>query len=158
MTIKDLETIAADLYKNAEEAMPLVGGADKKEWMARRLDEIVETKEPALNCLLSYDITSEVLEYLEKDYEDRKEDPENRDIPCASQRQMDNDKVKNHNIITDRSHVSDRNRVMDRNQNVEDPGIIVEEEILIIEDITPDYIQSRKNSSDNNTSCSIDIK
>lgn len=95
MTIKDLETLAADLYKSAEEAMPLVGGADKKEWMAKRLDEIMENDEPALNCLLGYDVSSEVHEYLEKEYEERKEDPQDRVIPCASERQIENGKAGN---------------------------------------------------------------
>jgi len=73
MTIERLETIAADLYKAAEEATPIIGGADKKDWMARRLEEIIEGKESELNDFLNCETTDEVEGLLETEYQDFKD-------------------------------------------------------------------------------------
>ncbi len=77
MTINDLEMMSAYLYKEAEEAIPIVGGADKKDWIARRIDEIVEEKGYRLDELLSCETPDDVMVILDAQYEtDRDPDTE----------------------------------------------------------------------------------
>lgn len=143
MTIENLKTLAADLYKKAEEAIPIVGGADKKEWMADRLEQIVEAQEPALDCLLGYETTSEVLDFLEKEYDERKEDIVDKDYPCASS------KGDMYDTETSVSARKERDQTLAASDRLQDPTIIIEEDILIIEEVDPE--QLKKTSK-----CSID--
>lgn len=157
MTLEDLKTLAADLYKDAESAMPIVGDGDKKEWMGRRLDEMLEDNDPGLNCLMGFDTTAEAIDFLENEYKERKEDIADREMPpCATQPRVNHDQQKSssqpfHTVGTN------RDRVDNDSQYMQDPTIVIEEQILIIEDSDPNYIESNMNrsSDDDNLSCRI---
>jgi len=125
MTINDLQSFAADLYKKAEEAVPVIGGADKTDWIARRLEEIIDQKEPVLNCLLGFDSREEVMDLMEKEYEDRKDPDAETDLPCATMGNQNQNDVFN------------ENKMDDLNSEIGNVPIIIEEEIIIIEDIDP---------------------
>lgn len=80
MTIERLETIAADLYKAAEEATPIIGGADKLDWMARRLEDIIEGKEDGtINDYLNCETADQVEALLETEYNDFKDADNDQD-------------------------------------------------------------------------------
>ncbi|MCD7935888.1 MAG: hypothetical protein LUG98_03430 [Tannerellaceae bacterium] len=177
MTIERLEAIAAYLYKEAEEATPIIGGADKKDWMARRLEEIVEEKEPALNDYLSCETTDEVLGMLETEYQDYKDEddlvaetaeeefmiPASPVVTPEEERLIADEDVADREGI-DREDASEEPKVDEKKTGVKDelpdpyvddrpaqpefigrdpeyfdePAIIVEEEILIINDMEDD--------------------
>jgi len=169
MTIENLKTVSAELYKAAEEAIPVLGNGDKKQWMSDRLNEIIEKKEPILKCLLGYKTTAEVLDLLDKEYEERKEDVKDKELPCAKEQSKSTSthktkttkavagKTKTDKVVA--SKASGRKTATTKTTATAskakankahtakgtvitavgyiDPGIIVEEEILIIEDVKP---------------------
>ncbi len=130
MLLEELKTLAANLYKEAEEATPIVGDGEKNEWMAHRLDEIIEENGAALNCLLQFNLISEVTDFLEQQYEDRKDKNIDQDLSCDS-RAKENDRIvstplqnvrrSNDNIVTD-------------SELVDEPVVVIEEDILIVGD------------------------
>lgn len=68
MLVEDLKTLVADLFKQSEEAVPGFGDGAKKEWMARRLDSIIDENGKVLQRLLKFKSLSNVVDYLEMDY------------------------------------------------------------------------------------------
>lgn len=141
MTIEDLKTLAAEWYKSAEEAIPVVGDGDKKEWMSNRLNEIVENEEPVLNCLLGYDTTSEVTDLMEKEYTERKEGTNYDEMPCATTPRAENQKTdwngannqSSPNPLSQGNNEQACGTVVTTVGYIE-PGIIIEEEVLIMDD------------------------
>ncbi len=143
MTIEELKAIAGNLYKNAEEATPIIGDGEKNEWMAHRLDEIVDENYPALDCLMNFTMSSEVTDYLEKEYEQRKKDIEDREMPCDAERSSIN---------------LDKERVMSSNQQYnQNPDVIIEEEIIIVDtsmdDVNRPSDKDRINLRNNDCGC-----
>ncbi len=132
MLVEELKTLAANLYKNAEEAIPIMGDGDKNKWMAHRLDEIIEEDGAALNCLLRFTLISEVIDYLEKEYDQRKEENAQVVLPCSESIRETENEIK-HPTLNDGAG---RDNVIKATGFVEEP-VIVEEEILIITDTDP---------------------
>lgn len=143
MTREELKSLTASLHKSAEEAVPVLGDGDKKEWIALRMDEILETNEPVLNCLLDLNTSAEVIEFMEEQYKERKEDTTGNDLPCATP-----PKTERHREVQSPYEVkTNKDRVIAGMENVQDPTIMVEEEIIIIEDISPEMSCTIKDRS-----------
>ncbi|MCD7978891.1 MAG: hypothetical protein LUG51_17780 [Tannerellaceae bacterium] len=69
MIIEELRWLSEDLFKEADEAIPLIGGANKKRWMAQRLDEIIGQGGTLLDQFLRYESKDEVVDRLDKEYD-----------------------------------------------------------------------------------------
>jgi len=134
MTREELKSITADFFKESEEAIPIVGDGDKKEWMARRIDEILENDEPVLNCLLGLNTISEVREFMDEQYKDRNDEEGGNDLSCAVPPKEENQTThaKGYHTVG-----TNEDRVAAGTGNVQDPMLVVEE-VIIIEDVTPE--------------------
>lgn len=127
MTIERLETLAADLYKSAEEATPIIGGADKKDWMARRLEEIIEEKEPALGDLLNCETTDQVMALLDIEYDDYKNGDEIDDEADLLSAPDNTDEL----ILSDQNGAVSENRIVRPVEEI----LIPDEEVLTRDDV-----------------------
>lgn len=85
MLVEDLKTIVADLFKQSEDAVPVLGDGNKKEWMAYHLDNIIDEDGDALQCLLKFDLITDVIAYLENEYKERKDEDHDPSLPCEMQ-------------------------------------------------------------------------
>jgi len=151
MKTKELEVLAANLYKEAEEAIPLFGDGDKKEWMGHRLDTILTTKDPLLNCLLGYTTISEVLDFLEKEYQERKDDKTDQVMPpCATAEPQK--KMYSTSHVTHAKETSNAG-VTAKADKMHSPTGIIEEEIIIVQKVHPDRKGRTLSSSDENFIC-----
>lgn len=139
MTIERLETIAADLYKGAEEATPIIGGADKKDWMARRLEEIIEADEPALGDFLNCETTDQVIALLDIEYDDYKNGDEiedDADLMVAPDNMNDL-------IVSDQNGVLPENRIVRPVEEI----LIPDEDVLNRDDVVASAYDSEEDIS-----------
>jgi len=151
MKTKELEVLAANLYKEAEEAIPLFGDGDKKEWMGHRLDAILTKKDPLLNCLLGFNTISEVLNFLEKEYQERKEDKTGQVMPpCASVHPPKQKRVASHVAHPKKTSHSG---VTAKASKAHSPTGIIEEDIIIVQRVHPNRKGRTLSSSDENFIC-----
>lgn len=67
-TIDDLQRLAAFLHREAEEQSPIVGHAERKEWMARHIENEIADADKTLQDLLDCDTDEQVIDLLEERY------------------------------------------------------------------------------------------
>jgi len=128
MLIEDLKTLEADLIKQSEEAVPIIGDGNKKEWMANHLEYILDEDGEALQCLLRFDLKSDVIEYLEKEYSERyDEDPVG--LPCDTYLKENN--VRSSGIENQRNRNADKS---DMRPDDDETVLIIEDEVVILRD------------------------
>lgn len=129
MLLEDLKTLEADLIKQSEEAVPIIGDGDKKEWMANRLENIMDEDGEALQCLLRFNLRSDVIDYLEKEYNERNDEDRDPGLPC--------DTYLAENDVRTSGRENPRNQNFDKtgiNPDDDEPVLIIEEDVLIIRD------------------------
>lgn len=139
MTIERLETIAADLYKGAEEATLIIGGADKKDWMARRLEEIIEADEPTLGDFLNCETTDQVIALLDIEYDDYKNGDEIEDDADLLLAPDNTDDL----ILSDQYGATPENRVVRPVEEI----LIPDEEVLNRDDVVASAYDSEEDTS-----------
>ncbi|MCC8096561.1 MAG: hypothetical protein LIP05_15250 [Tannerellaceae bacterium] len=95
MIVEELRWISEDLLREADEAMPLFGGSNKKRWMAQYLDEVVNQDGSLLDTYLAYESKDEVLSSLEEEYiaaghpKAEHQIPEKNDPDAKTHKEMD---------------------------------------------------------------------
>jgi len=137
MTIQDLEVLAADLYKAAEEDSPIFGHTAKKEWMAKKLEQDIEDDGTMLGHYLAYDDVEGVLNDLEQQYENNKH-PKDEDELTVKDRIKDKkeemkDKVSDRRFGVKKDPIRDRNDHPVTGQTEEKMMDEPEDEVLIVE-------------------------
>jgi len=132
MLVESLRNLVSDLFKQSEEAIPILGDGDKKEWMAYHLDKIIDEDGDALQCLLQFNLISDVVGYLEKEYKNRKDEDQDASLACEMHLDDKRDKaLSNTNYLKGNNYDK---RSMHVKKNDKEPAFIVEEEIVIIKD------------------------
>ncbi|MDR2919614.1 MAG: hypothetical protein LBV72_09670 [Tannerella sp.] len=120
MLVEDLKSIVADLFKQSEDAVPVFGDGDKKQWMACHLESITDEDGDALQCLLKFNSISDVIAYLENEYKERKNEDHDPSIPCEEH--------------LEQHEKRDRAKGVKTKDNINEPVIIIEEDIIIVKD------------------------
>lgn len=163
MTIQDLEVLAADLYKDAEESSPIFGHTEKKDWMAWKLEEDIEENGAMVKQYLAYEDTDGVLNDLEQQYDNSKhhtKHTQDKDEDITGKQGLENTKEKDKltdrkedRIVDDAGDTKDDRttkeweNVEDLNDqdNLQDP----EDELLIVETDDEVIIFETENVEDN---------
>lgn len=120
MLVEDLKSIVADLFKQSEDAVPVFGDGDKKQWMACHLESITDEDGDALQCLIKFDSISDVIDYLENEYKERKNKDHDPSIPCE--------------VHLEQQAKRDHAKGAKAKEDADEPIIVVEEDIIIVKD------------------------
>lgn len=132
MLVESLKNLVADLFKQSEEAIPIVGDGDKKEWMAYHLDKIIDEDGNALQCLLQFNLISDVINFLEKEYESGND--ENQDTGLACELHLDEKRKKTSSSTNYANRKSHDKRSPDSKVDNEESVLIIDDEYVIIKD------------------------
>ncbi|MCC8143849.1 MAG: hypothetical protein LUD02_10280 [Tannerellaceae bacterium] len=70
MTIEQLETLAAGMYRASEDAIPGTSQEGREDWIARKIEHAIQYKTPLLKKLLATHNREELYRLINSKYED----------------------------------------------------------------------------------------